>query len=213
VSGVQTCALPIFGFKNVNISTLLTTSTVSLPTATGWTQQDGRGTWTQNDYNVTVMGSANVVTRDNSPLPIQTAAPLVEMLVMEMQEDNFSTTLTDSLRALFAPTAQADETSMAPKIGSISATAIQPTTLEMVMPFGVFLQAETIFESDDVLFATKPETVLTLDHYENAGLDDKWLAFLADLHIQEQKKKKKWHGDDDNWLAEFEKLTVLDLRK
>ena len=56
----------------------------------------------------------------------------------------------------------------------------------------------------------KQEKPFALDHW-----DDNWYALLAELHVQEQRKKDKWHGQDDSddWLAEFEKLALLELRK
>jgi len=40
-------------------------------------------------------------------------------------------------------------------------------------------------------------------------------ALLAELHVQEQRKMDKWFGEDDtdDWLAEFEKLALQELRK
>ena len=147
----------MIGFKNVNISTPMSVPTVSLPTATGWTKQEDRGVWTQNGFTVTVMGNANVTTRDNSPLPtqalpIQTAAPLVETFAMETN----------------------DEPSVA-----------------------------------------KQETILPHDHFDHAHWDDNLFAFLADEQLRLHRKKDKWFGDDDgdDWLAEFEKLALLELRK
>ena len=43
--------------------------------------------------------------------------------------------------------------------------------------------------------------------------DDNWYALLAELHVQEQRKKNQWYEQDDDWLAEFEKLVLLELRK
>ena len=45
--------------------------------------------------------------------------------------------------------------------------------------------------------------------------DDNLSAFLADEQLRLHRKKHKWHGEDetDDWLAEFEKLALLELRK
>jgi hypothetical protein len=32
-------------------------------------------------------------------------------------------------------------------------------------------------------------------------------------HLHEQCKKNKWYGEDDDWLAEFEKPAVLEFRE
>ncbi|MCL2623781.1 MAG: fibronectin type III domain-containing protein, partial [Planctomycetaceae bacterium] len=61
-------------FKNVNISTTHTMPTVSLPTAVGWSPQEDRGVWKQNGFTATVMGNANVTTRNGSVLPQKPAA-------------------------------------------------------------------------------------------------------------------------------------------
>jgi len=52
-------------------------------------------------------------------------------------------------------------------------------------------------------------------HFTYDQWDENWYALLAELHVQEQRKKNKWHGqnDCDDWLAEFEKLALLELRK
>jgi len=60
----------------------ITSATVSLPTAAGWTKQDDRGVWQQNGFTVTVMGHVNVTTRDKSPLPAQAAAAMTETFSM-----------------------------------------------------------------------------------------------------------------------------------
>jgi hypothetical protein len=70
-------------FKNVIIFSPFMVAKVSLPTATGFTQQTDRGVWTQNGYSVTVSGHAELTTRDGSTLPQETAAPLVATPVME----------------------------------------------------------------------------------------------------------------------------------
>ena len=52
--------------------------------------------------------------------------------------------------------------------------------------------------------------------FANDHADDNRYAFLAELHVQEQRKKDKWYGQDDdadNWMAEFEKLALLELQK
>ena len=38
---------------------------------------------------------------------------------------------------------------------------------------------------------------------------------LVELHVQKQRKKDKWFGEDDSdgWLNEFEKLALLELTK
>jgi hypothetical protein len=61
-----------------------------------------------------------------------------------------------------------------------------------------------------VSHTAKREAVYNDDH---ARWDDNWYALLAELHVKEQQKKKKWLGEDENWLAEFEKLALLELRK
>ena len=145
------------GFKNIIISTPMTTPTVSLPTSTGWTKQSDRGVWTQNGYTVTVLCHAKVTTRDGKVLSTQAAASLAEMPTM---------------------------------VETQTAEQMTETTVE---PFAALEESLTHFNTQN-------------DCNENL------FAFLADEQLRLHKKKDKWHGEDD-WLAEFEKLTLLELRK
>ena len=46
--------------------------------------------------------------------------------------------------------------------------------------------------------------------------DDSLCELLADVHVRSQRKKDKRFGqndESDHWLAEFEKLALLELRK
>ena len=174
-------------FKNVNISTPMSTPTVSLPTATGWTKQEDRGVWTQNGFTVTVMGNANVTTRDKSPLPtqampMQSTAPLAETFAMETHDDCCGS----------SPNCAA--------VDPVSTTAMQLALLE----------------TNNEPPVEKRETALTHDRFDHVCWDDNLFAFLADEQLRLHRKKDKWFGDDDDaesWLAEFEKLALLELRK
>ena len=59
------------------------------------------------------------------------------------------------------------------------------------------------------------EKVLTHDHFDHTRWDDNLFAFLADEQLRLYRKKDNWFGDDntDDWMAEFEKLALLELRK
>ena len=83
-------------------------------------------------------------------------------------------------------------------------------------------QPNAVAQSNEKSFVAKQEKMsahdhLTRDHFDHAHArwDDNWYALLAELHVQEQRKKDKWHGqnDSDDWLAEFEKLALLESRK
>ena len=60
-----------------------------------------------------------------------------------------------------------------------------------------------------------PATTKIDRHITHDQWDENWYALLAEFHVQEQRKKNKWHGENDgnDWLAEFEKLALLELRK
>jgi len=91
----------------------------------------------------------------------------------------------------------------------ISEMTSQPTAIEMTVQLGSVLPFDTL-RSNVVPSTTKLETPFAPDQF-----DDNWYALLAELHVQEQRKKDKWFGEDDgdDWLAEFEKLALLELRK
>jgi hypothetical protein len=164
-------------FKNVSISSPFMSAAISLPTADGWTQEmDNLATWKQNGFVVTITGSANVTTRNNSPLPTQ-AAPLVETPIVE---------------TVF----RSDEMPLA------------ATAFEMALQSENVLPLDAIVPSNETPITARYEKTFGHDHW-----DDNWYALLAELHLQEQRKKDKWHGEDDDWLTEFEKLALLDLRK
>ena len=169
--------------------------TVSLPTANGWSPQEDRGIWAHNGLTVSVMGNANVTTRDGSTLPQKMAAAQVETLTTETHNDSYAET----------------------PIASSSAMAAQPVAYEMVMSLEAISQSEAALKSDDVPFTAKSETALTPhDHFDHAHWDDNLFAFLADEQVRLHRKKDKWFGEDDDadhWLAEFEKLALLELRK
>jgi hypothetical protein len=203
-------------FKNIIVSTPISTPTVSLPTATGWTQQSDCSAWTQNDFNVTIMGNANVVTRDGTTLPKQAAASIIEMLAIETQDDSCNAAQTESIQALSAtpqpssaPTIQQVEVPLAAKTDGTSTTAMQSAVFEMA------LQPENFFELDAMPNAAKREMVFTHDHFDHTRWDENLFAFLADEQMRQHRKKDKWFGDDDgdDWLAEFEKLALLELKR
>ena len=101
--------------------------------------------------------------------------------------------------------------SMAPTSTAFEMT--QPTASEMVM------QPDAVVPSNKMISVAKHEKTSAHDHFDHAHAharwDDNWYALLAEFHVQEQRKKDKWHGQDDgdDWLAEFEKLALLELRK
>ena len=144
-------------FKNITISTLLTSPTISLPTADGWTQQDDQGVWTQNGFTVTVLSNANVITRDGSALPQRAAAAPVEM----------------------------------PAVAPVATVFVEVTQPEAAMKSEVEPPVEPDARWDETLF-----------------------AFLADEQMRQNRKNDNWFDDDaDNWLADFEKLALMELRK
>ena len=51
--------------------------------------------------------------------------------------------------------------------------------------------------------------------FDRASWDDNLFAFLADEQLRLQRQNGNFFGDDDtdNWLANFEKLALLELRK
>jgi hypothetical protein len=89
-------------------------------------------------------------------------------------------------------------------------TLMTPTAFETILQPESILPFDTALMPDVVPSVAKLETPFVHDHF-----DENWYALLAELHVQEQRKKDKWHGEngDDDWLAEFEKLALLDLRK
>ena len=166
-------------FKNVTISSQIISATVSLPTANGWEQKDDRSVWKHGNFNTTVMGNVNVVTRDNSPLAMKAATQLAETPVIETLIENKEIPLTSTAFEM----------------------ALQP---ENVLPLDAVLVSEIV---PSVAKLETPFATVILTKIGN--------ALLAELHVQEQRKKNKWHGenDGDDWLAEFEKLALLELRK
>ena len=209
-------------FKNVSISTPMSKPTVSLSTATGWTQQTDRGVWTQNGFTVTVMGNANVVTRDKSVLPMQAAVPLVETLALETSNPNDPVTptetvqgLTGAIQALSSPITQPIETPLAATSEQIPTMALAPTAFEMTLPLEENLQTGVILNSDDAPSTAKFDSPFANDHFDHARWDDNLFAFLADEQVRLHRKNDNWHGQNDgyDWLAEFEKLPLLELRK
>ena len=151
------------------------------------------------------MGNANIVTRDKSPLPMQAAASFVEMPVTEPQDSCCGTA--SPLAATVAATS-----AMATQPVTFE-MPMQPTALAMVMQPEVVTQPEALLKSDDVSTVAKREMVFAHEHFDHSRWDENLFAFLADEQMRLHKKKDKWFGEDDNWLAEFEKLALLELRK
>ncbi len=78
------------GFRNIIISNPMIPPVVSLPTATGWTQGDNRNVWSQNGFDVTILGQSDVVTRDGSALPLK-AEPFVATLAAHPSAQSLET--------------------------------------------------------------------------------------------------------------------------
>ena len=92
---------------------------------------------------------------------------------------------------------------------------VLPTTSAALVETPVILietpvETTSQFEIPSIGVASIPQEQPYHDHW-----DDNWYALLAELHVQEQRKKDKWHGEDDtdDWLAKFEKLALLELKK
>jgi len=49
--------------------------------------------------------------------------------------------------------------------------------------------------------------------YAHDPLHENFLALLAEEQIRLHRKKNQWLNQEDDWLAEFEKLALLELRK
>ena len=168
------------------------------------------------------MGNANVVTRDNSPLPVQAAAVFAEMPVVKTHgyhEETPIETVQESTNAIHAPATLSTEMLEISTFDQISAIALTPTVFEMTSQPAVFemaMQPTAVVQPNEMPSAVKLENTFAYDgHFYHNHWDDNWYALLAELHVQEQHKKDKWHeqNDGDDWLAEFEKLALLDLRK
>ncbi|MCL2347585.1 MAG: right-handed parallel beta-helix repeat-containing protein [Planctomycetaceae bacterium] len=82
-------------FKNVNISSPMSTPTVSLPTGSGYVRQTDRAIWTQNGFTVTMTGNANVITRDNSALSMQATAKVAPSFANDTWDENLLAFLAD----------------------------------------------------------------------------------------------------------------------
>ena len=109
---------------------------------------------------------------------------------------------------------QASATSMTATIAATSAMVSQPTVLDTAFQPEAVLQPEAILKSNEVPTASKREMTYTHEHFEHTRWDENLFTFLADEQLRLHRKKDKWHSNDnDDWLAEFEKLALLELRK
>ncbi|MCL2349784.1 MAG: hypothetical protein FWC50_16155, partial [Planctomycetaceae bacterium] len=81
---------------------------------------------------------------------------------------------------------------------------------EIAMPLEETLPTGVILTSDDVPSAAKLDP-----SFANGYWDENLYAFLADMQVREQRKNDNFFGENetDDWLAEFENLALLELRK
>ncbi|MCL2118120.1 MAG: hypothetical protein FWH27_06790 [Planctomycetaceae bacterium] len=139
----------LIGFVNNYIFTPVTTPTVSLPEEAEWVQEDDRIIWSQNDFTVTVLGNATIVTRGDTELPGDT------------EEPGDTTPDTKHKKSYHSRNSDCDDS-------------------------------------------------------RHKHWDESLCAFLAEEHLRSHRKKDKCFGQDDegdDWQAEFEELTLLDLMK
>ena len=155
------------GFKNVIISTPFLSPSISLPTTNGWTTQSDRGTWTQNGYNVTIMGQVTPAFRDGFA----------------------ASKTTSQLSAAFSlePVALDESTQAA------SFPAIIETTLRQAEATSLSVNADSFSKEDETL-----------------------IALFADEQARLHRKKDGYFSqadETDDWLEDFEKFVLLELRK
>ena len=205
-----------FDFKTVNISSR--NASVSLPgktDGTTWTPLDDRKIWQRNDTSVTIFGSANVSFRG---VPFETS----QSLSLELPPDETVTQSLSPLQTMIeAPVATTQNDMTTAPVWSYVSTQTatdQPIVpnMDLVSPMQLFdVNTQTV--TPVTVIANVDATQANMVTLSNAALlseGELLYVWLAEEQYQASKKKLSEIFDDtDNWLEDFEEITLRELRK